>query len=74
MIPTLSADNWGFAVDYRLNKDCIMDLALSRFVIKATAEASQVLELDADERTKWSEIAENLVPYPTLRLPFGGMG
>jgi len=71
VIPTVSPENWGFTVDYRLNKDCIMDLALSRFVMKATVEASRVLELDADERTKWSKIADNLAPYPTLRLPFG---
>jgi alpha-L-fucosidase 2 len=48
-----------------------MDLALSRFVMKATVEASRVLELDAEERAKWSKIAENLTPYPTVRLPFG---
>jgi alpha-L-fucosidase 2 len=71
VIPTVSPENWGFTVDYSLNKDCIMDLALSRFVMKATVEASRVLELDADERTKWSKIADNLAPYPTLRLPFG---
>ena len=29
------------------------------------------MELDAEERTKWSKIAENLTPYPTLQLPFG---
>jgi alpha-L-fucosidase 2 len=71
VIPTVSPENWGFTVDYRLNKDCIMDLALSRFVMKATVEASRVLELDAEERAKWSKIAENLTPYPTVRLPFG---
>jgi hypothetical protein len=71
VIPTVSPENWGFTVDYRLNKDCIMDLALTRFVMKATVEASRVLEVDADERTRWSKIAENLAPYPTLQSPFG---
>jgi hypothetical protein len=55
VIPTVSTENWGFTVDYRLNKDCIMDLALSRFVTKATVEAWRVLELDAGERAKWSK-------------------
>ena len=71
IIPTVSPENWGCTVDYRLNKDCIMDLALSQFVMKATVEASKVLELDAGERTKWAEISANLAPYPTVQSPFG---
>lgn len=27
IVPTVSCGNWGFTVDYRLNKDCILDLA-----------------------------------------------
>jgi len=71
IIPTVSPENWGFTVDYRLNQDCIMDLALTRFVMKATVEAATVLGVDADERSKWAGIAENFAPYPTVQSPRG---
>src|ERR1019366_8854277 len=56
IIPTVSPENWGFTVDMRLNKDCIIDLALSQFVLKATAEAARILGVDADESARWREI------------------
>ena len=31
VIPTVSSENWGFTVDFRLNKDCILDLSLIGF-------------------------------------------
>ncbi len=40
VIPTVSSENWGFTVDYRLNKDCILDLALTQFLLDAMIEAS----------------------------------
>lgn len=71
IIPTVSPENWGFTVDMRLNKDCIMDVALSQFVLKATAEASRVLGHDAADRERWLDIANNLAPYPTVQGPYG---
>jgi hypothetical protein len=71
IIPSVSPENWGMTVDYRLNKDCIIDLALTEFLLKATAEAAQILGQDAGERKQWSEIAANLAPYPTVQGPYG---
>ena len=71
IIPTVSPENWGFTVDMRLNKDCIMDLALSQFVLKGAAEAAGILNLDATDREKWLDIANNLAPYPTVKGPYG---
>ena len=41
--PTVSPENWGFTVDFRLNKDGIFDLALIRFLLDAVIEGSTVL-------------------------------
>jgi hypothetical protein len=71
IIPTVSPENWGFTVDFRLNRDCIMDLALTAFVLDATVEASKALGSDAGERARWAEVRANLAPYPKARGPFG---
>ena len=54
IVPTVSPENWGCTVDFRLNKDCIMDLALTEFLLDATVEASKILGLDAGERPQWA--------------------
>ncbi|MCP5110583.1 MAG: hypothetical protein GY953_07085, partial [bacterium] len=35
IIPSVSPENWGLTVDYRLNRDCIIDLALTEFLLEA---------------------------------------
>jgi hypothetical protein len=69
--PTASPENWGCTVDFRLNKDCIMDLALAQFLLDAILEASKILNLDAGERDKWAEVRNNLAPYPKTQGPYG---
>jgi len=71
IIPSVSPENWGFTVDFRLNRDCIIDLALTEFLLDATVEAARLLGEDAEERPKWAEIRANLAPYPKGRGPFG---
>ena len=69
--PTVSPENWGLTVDFRLNKDCIIDLALTRFILDAAVEASKLLDADAEERPQWTEVSSNLAPYPKAHGPFG---
>ena len=69
--PTVSPENWGCTVDYRLNQDCIMDLALVDFLLAAVEEASTVLDVDAAERDKWAHVRANLTKYPTAETPQG---
>jgi hypothetical protein len=58
-------------VDFRLNKDCIMDLAMVQFLLYAILEASTILDLDAGERDQWAEVRNNLAPYPKTQGPDG---
>jgi len=69
--PTASPENWGRTVDFRLNQDCIMDLALSEFLLDASVEASRVLGLDASQRSHWIEVRQNLTSYPKTEGPHG---
>ena len=71
VIPTVSSENWGFTVDYRLNKDCILDLSLTQFLLDAVVEGSAVLHEDEGERERWEEILDNMAPYPTAHGPYG---
>jgi len=69
--PTVSPENWGFTADFRLNKDCIMDLALAEFALAAAADASRILETDGSERERWIEVRTHLAPYPKTNGPYG---
>jgi alpha-L-fucosidase 2 len=71
VIPTVSSENWGFTVDFRLNKDGILDLALSQFLLNAVIEAANLLQVDEAERSRWQEIRANLAPYPKRKGPYG---
>jgi len=71
IIPTVSPENWGATVDFRLNRDCIIDLALTEFLLDAVDEGSRVLGIDAGEREKWREVRRNLAPYPAGEGPSG---
>jgi alpha-L-fucosidase 2 len=62
--PTVSPENWGCTVDFRLNQDCIMDLALIDFLLEAVIKGSEVLNVDQEQRNVWSRIRSNLAPYP----------
>lgn len=69
--PTVSSENWGFTVDERLNKDCILDLALTKFLLRAMVTAADVLGVDKTEAEHWTEIYQNLAPYPKATGPYG---
>ena len=69
--PTLSPENYGLTSNFRLNRDCIVDLALSNFLLSGVIEASRVLNVDAEERAQWTDIHANLTSYPQAQGPFG---
>jgi alpha-L-fucosidase 2 len=65
--PTASPENWGCTVDFRLNKDCILDLVLAQFLLDAVIEASTLLKTDEQERARWTEIRNSLADYPKAK-------
>ena len=71
VFPSISSENWGCTIDFKLNKDCILDLSLTRFVLDATVKASTILSEDVAERASWQQIAGNLAAYPTGQGPYG---
>jgi hypothetical protein len=71
IIPSVSPENWGLTVDFRLNRDCIIDLALTEFLLDAMLEASKILGRDEALRPRWEEIRRNLAPYPEGEGPYG---
>jgi alpha-L-fucosidase 2 len=73
IFPSISSENWGCTVDFKLNKDCILDLALTRFVLDAMVTASTILGQDEQERRRWKEISDNLAPYPGSQGPHGAV-
>jgi alpha-L-fucosidase 2 len=71
VFPSISSENWGCTIDFKLNKDCILDLSLIRFVLDATVKASNLLKEDEAERASWQEISGKLAAYPTGQGPYG---
>jgi hypothetical protein len=59
------------SLEYRLNQDCIMDLALIDFLMQAVLEASQILNQDAGERAEWAKIHAHLADYPKTNTAQG---
>ncbi len=50
-------------------RDCVDDLALMRGVLKTAAHAARLLDRDEDLQERWTEIANQLAPYPTNQTP-----
>ena len=48
-----------------------MDLALSEFLLDAMIEASRILGRDEGDRAKWTDVRQNLAPYPKAQGPEG---
>lgn len=69
--PTVSPENWGMTVDFRLNKDCIIDLALTEFLLDAMFQASEILGVDAALRPRWAEVRAHMAEYPRSHGPHG---
>jgi hypothetical protein len=53
------------------NKNCPMDLAFIRYLMKACITASESLGVDTDKRPTWQYIADNLHEYPTATISKG---
>ncbi|MBX7259788.1 MAG: hypothetical protein K1Y02_25765, partial [Candidatus Hydrogenedentes bacterium] len=71
VIPTVSAEHWGWTPKLERNKDSTSALCMFRWLLNRTAEASELLGRDADLRKQWVDVANRLAPYPTYDTPEG---
>lgn len=71
VIPTVSAEHWGWTKNFERNRDSTSALCMFRWVMERAAEASEILGVDADLRDGWREVASKMAPYPTWNTPEG---
>lgn len=71
VIPTLSAEYWGWTANFEKNRDSTSALCMFKWLLDRAAQASEILGCDADLRDRWREIADNMAPYPTWDTPEG---
>lgn len=71
VIPCMQEETWGIYPKFARNKDVISSLCMFRWGLTRAAEAAEILGLDADLRAHWREMAAQIVPYPTWKLPEG---
>jgi hypothetical protein len=68
IFPTVTPELYGLRPGFRYNADCVVDLALGRFLLNAFTEAARVLERSQDEVALLSQVDDvlrRLVDYPT---------
>ncbi|MEI6916137.1 MAG: hypothetical protein WCL39_13460, partial [Armatimonadota bacterium] len=65
IVPTYSPEHGGIEMNFTRNKNCLLDLALIKYLMNACVEASRVLGVDEAKRANWTKIASNLRDYPT---------
>ena len=71
VIPTVSAEHWGWTKAFERNRDSTSALCMFKWLLRTTADASELLRRDADLRDHWREVANKLAPYPTYETPEG---
>ena len=65
IIPSMEEERWGIYPEFARNKDVISSLCMFRWGLTRAADAAELLDMDADLRAHWREIAAQIAPYPT---------
>ncbi len=74
VFPTVPPELYGLRPGFKFNHDCLVDLTLTRFVMKAYLETVSVLALEEKEVELVEEVRDilNHFPeYPTAESPYG---
>lgn len=74
VFPTVVPELYSITKDFKLNKDCIVDLTLIKFVFNAYIEACGVLKVDEIEALtieQCKHILQHFPPYATVQTPYG---
>ena len=64
VIPTVSAEHWGWTYRFERNRDSASALTMVKWTMNRAAEAAEILEVDEDLRALWRDIAGKMAPYP----------
>jgi hypothetical protein len=71
VIPSMEEERWGFYPEFSHNKDVTSSLCMFRWGLTKAADAAELLDVDADLRGHWREVAAQIVPYATWKTPNG---
>jgi hypothetical protein len=74
VFPTVTPELYGLRPGFRYNADCVVDLALGRFLLTAFTKAAQVLERTDDEAALLKQVEDvllRLADYPVADTPAG---
>lgn len=67
VIPTVSAEHWGWTYRFARNRDSTSALSLFRWALQAAVQAAELLGRDAELREGWRQTAMRMAPYPTTK-------
>ena len=71
VFPTVSPEHHGITANFDRNRDCTLDLAQIRWLLRTTIAASERLGDDESLRRQLAEVLEHLAPYPRTTGPQG---
>jgi hypothetical protein len=71
VIPSMEEERWGFYPKFARNKDVTSSLCMFRWALNKAADAAGLLEVDADLRGHWREVAAQIVPYAAWKTADG---
>ncbi len=74
VFPTVPPELYGLKPGFKYNNDCLVDLTLIKFVMKAYAETVRVLDVEKDEAELMGDVRDILAhfpEYPTAESRFG---
>jgi len=71
VIPTVSAEHWGWTYRFERNRDSASAIGMIRWTLESAAEASEILARDPDRRADWRRIAGQMAPYPVYQTKEG---
>ena len=71
VVPTVSAEHWGFRYRFSKNRNTASAISLIRYTLRNAAKAARYLNRDLDKVDRWEQIADHMTPLPTAETPFG---
>jgi hypothetical protein len=74
IFPTVPPELYGLQPGFRNNHDCLVDLTLGKFVLKAYLESCRILEIEAEEMELMLQVRDVLEHFPEYPTADSGRG